>query len=148
VDIDREHLKKAVDLGADLAVDFNDPDKDKKIEDRFGKERIDFVGMTHVDQELWDWVVEAIRRCGTIYFIDIAEKPMIQVNFRIMWSKIITLKGLDSLYFKDFEAAAELVQSGVIDPLKVVSKIFPMDRIKEAYDYKVERNALKVILTN
>jgi threonine dehydrogenase-like Zn-dependent dehydrogenase len=148
VDIDDNHLKKAVDLGADLAVNFRDPEKDKKIEDMFGKERVDFAGMTHVDQKLWDWVVETVRRCSTIAFIDIAEKPMIQVNFRRMWNKILTLKGLDSLYFEDFENAAELVESGVIDPEQVVSKIFPMDKIKEAYDYKVKNNALKVILTN
>ncbi len=24
----------------------------------FGKEKVGFVGMTHVDQELWDWVVK------------------------------------------------------------------------------------------
>ena len=148
VDIDDEHLKTAKKLGADLTINFKDSEKDKKIEEMFGKERVDFVGMTHVDQELWDWTVEMVRRCAIIVFIDIAEKPIIQVNFRKLWSKIVTLKGLDSLYFKDFENAAELVEKGVIDPKKVVSKFFPMDKVKEAYDYKVKKNTLKVILTN
>jgi threonine dehydrogenase-like Zn-dependent dehydrogenase len=104
--------------------------------------------MAHVDQELWDWVVSVVGKCSTIAFIDILEKPIIKVDFRKLWSKIITLKGLDSLNFKDFEAAAELLEKGVINPEKVVSKLFPMEKIKEAYDYKVKENALKVILTN
>jgi len=148
VDIDENHLNTAKKLGADLTVNFKDMNRDKKIENMFGSQRIDFVGMTHVDQELLDWVIEMVRRCSTIAFIDIVEEPMIQVNFRKLWSKIITLKGLDSLYFRDFENAAELVEKGVINPEEVVSKLFPMDQVKEAYDYKVKNNALKVILTN
>lgn len=148
VDIDEDHLKKALELGADLAVNFKDPEKEKKIEDVFGRERINFVGMAHVDQKLWGWVVGMVGKCSTIAFIDILEKPIIKVDFRKLWSKIITLKGLDSLYYKDFEAAAELVEKGIIDPEKVISKLFPMDSIKEAYDYKVKENALKIILTN
>ncbi|MES0341248.1 MAG: alcohol dehydrogenase catalytic domain-containing protein [Candidatus Humimicrobiaceae bacterium] len=148
VDIDEDHLNTAKKLGADLAVNFNDKDKNKKIEDMFGSERVDFVGMTHVDQQLWDWAVEMVRRCATIAFIDITAKPMIQVDFRKLWSKILTLKGLDSLYFNDFENAGELVEKGVINPEEVVSKLFPMSEVKEAYDYKVKNNALKVILTN
>lgn len=148
IDIDEEHLRKATDLGADLAVNFKDPEKDEKIEDMFGRERVEYIGMTHVNQELWDWAVSVVGKCSTIVFIDIVEKPIIQVDFRKLWSKILTVKGLDSLYFEDFETAAELVEKGVIKPEQVISKLFPMEKVKEAYDYKVENNALKVILTN
>lgn len=148
VDIDENHLKIAKKFGADLALNFKDKDKDKKIEENFGRERIDYVGMTHVDQQLWDWSIEVVRRCSTIAFIDILEKPIIEVNFRKLWSKIITLKALDSLYFKDFKSAADLIEKGVINPEDVVSKLLPMRDIKKAYDYKIENNSLKVILTN
>ena len=114
----------------------------------FGNQRIDYIGMTHVDQGLWDWALDIIRRCGTIAFIDILEKPIIEVNFRKLWSKIITLKGLDSFYFKDFEAAADLVEKGVINVKEVVSKFFLMNQTKEAYEYKINNNSLKVIITN
>ena len=148
VDIDEDHLRIAKKLGADLALNFKDKDKDKKIEENFGRERIDYIGMTHVDQQLWDWSIEVVRRCSTIAFIDILEKPILKVNFRKLWNKIITLKGLDSLYFKNFESAAGLIEKGVINPEDVVSKLFPMRDIKKAYDYKIENNALKIILTN
>ena len=148
VDIDDNHLKIAKELGADLVLNFNDGDKDKKLEGSFGRERVDFVGMTHVNQQLLDWSMDVLRRCGTIAFIDIVEKPFFKINFRKLWSKIITIKGLDSLYFKDFKETAGLIEKGIIRPEDVVSKIFPLREIKMAYDYKIKNNALKVILTN
>lgn len=147
VDIDNDHLKTAEKLGADLIVNFNDRDRDKKLEESFGKERVDYIGITHIDQQVIDWSMEVLRRCGIIAFIDIVEDPFYTVNFRKMWSKIITLKGLDSIYFKDFEEAVKLLEKDVIDIDKVVSKTFPMEKVKEAYEYKIRNNALKVFLT-
>ena len=147
VDIDDDHLKTAGELGADLILNFKDKDRDKKLEESFGKERVDYIGITHIDQQIIDWSMEVLRRCGTIAFIDIVENPFYTVDFRKMWSKIVTLKGLDSLYFKDFEETAKIIEKGIIDLDKVISKVFPMEKIKEAYEYKIKNNALKVFLT-
>jgi L-iditol 2-dehydrogenase len=148
VDIDDNHLRTAKHLGADLILNVQDKDNDKKLKDFLGKDKIDFIGLTHLDQQLLDWSLKVIRKCGTIVFIDILEMPFLKVDFRKMWNKIITLKGHDSCDFKDFEEAAELIKKGIINPKDVVSKIFPLNKIKEAYDYKINENALKVILVN
>ena len=148
VDIDDNHLKTAKRLGADLTLNVQEKDNDKRLKDFLGKDKIDFVGITHLDEQLLDWSLNVIRKCGTIVFIDILEEPFLKVDFRKMWNKIITLKGLDSFYFKEFEETAKLINKGVINPKDVISKIFSLTEIKEAFDYKINENALKVILVN
>jgi threonine dehydrogenase-like Zn-dependent dehydrogenase len=147
VDIDDDHLKIAKDLGADLVLNFKDEDKDGKLEGSFGIERIKYIAITYLNQQVLDWSLKVLQKCGTVTIIDIPPDPLYNVDFRKLWKKIITIKNLDSFYYKDFKEAAELVDKGVIDFDKVVSKIFPLDKIKEAFDYKINNNALKVLLT-
>ena len=75
--------------------------------------------------------MDSVKKCGVVAFLDIVAEPLYQIDLRKLWSKIVTFKGLDSMYFEDFKKTAELIEKGIIDPGKVTSKIFPMEKIKE-----------------
>ena len=148
IDIDDRHLKVAEKLGSDLNINVLDKEREQKILNFLGKEKLDFVALTHLDQDVLDLSFNLLKRCGIIEFIAIVDDPFFKVDFKKMWRKIITIKGLDSFFPSEFIETAKLVDKKIINPPDVVEKIFPLRDIIKAYEYKINNNALKVILTN
>lgn len=148
IDVDENHLKLAKKLGVDFTINSNDNNKNEKIKSFLNEEIIEVIILTFLNQEVLNWAMDIIGRCGIIANITVMSKPILNVDFRLVWQKILTIKGLDSLRFKDFVNTAKMLESSIINSKEIVTKIFPLRQVKEAYEYKIKNNALKVILTN
>ena len=148
IDVDEKHLTLAKKLGADLILNYKDKEKNGKIKSFLGDdELVDIIVLNYIDQDVMDWTMDMIRPLGTIIEIAICQEP-ISISTWDLFQKHITLKGSTSYHYEEFIEAARMIESETIHYKEIVSKMFPMEKAKEAYEYKIKENALKVILTN
>lgn len=148
-DVDKRHLDIARRLGADLSIDSNDQDSDLKIKSFLGSEEVlDVIILTACNQGILNWAIDNVRKVGTIRNITVMESGGLSVDFRKIWTKQITISGLDCYTIEHFRQAAGLVQNGVIRTDDIVTRYFPLREVGAAFRYRVNENALKVILTD
>lgn len=146
MDISDDILQTAKDLGADYTVNVKEEGKVDLIKNYLGSEKVDAVVITYLSQENLDFALEIVRKHGTI--INMASPQKLTLDFTPMLFKAINLQGKISYNFDMFKKAAELVQNGTISYKKLVSRMFPLNETKEAYEYKLKNPVLKVILTD
>ena len=77
-----------------------------------------------------------------------AEPKKFEVDFTLILFKSLTIRGSACYNYSEFRKAAELIEQGIINAKKIVTKTFPFNRAKEAFDYKANNFTLKVIITN
>ena len=146
MDINDLALKKAVQNGADLAVNVDDANKTEKIKDFLKESPVDAVVLAHLDKSNWEFALEIVKKEGTI--IEIAETSKFEVDFLKVLFKGLTIKGSACYNYDEFSNAASLVEKKIIDPEKIVTKFFSFDQASEAFEFKANNFALKVIILN
>ncbi|GAJ11363.1 unnamed protein product [marine sediment metagenome] len=134
-------------LKADLVFDYNDPDKEQKIESFLKNEKIDLVFETVCSPGSLAFAAKVVRKKGRIIIVGIPEKnfeaPILNILFRE-----IEVVGTSLYRDSDFELAAELVVKGKVDIASMVSKVFPLSQAAAAFDYKLNQPSIKVLLSN
>lgn len=148
MDVDDRALKAAEEMGADLTVNIKNRDKVKIIEDFLGEEKVDFIVLAFIDMENLDFALELIRKHGTIILMATPYTRSIELEYYKPFFKEIKIKWSICYSFEEFKKAAGLIESGVIDSSKLITKIFPFDRAAEAFEFKANNFALKVIISN
>ena len=146
MDIDDAALRYILDLGADLAVNLNDSQRSGEINGFLGEDKLDAVVIGFLNKENWDFAMEIVRKEGTI--VEMAEPKKFEVDFKPILFKSPIIRGSACYNFDEFKKAAELIEQGIIDAEKIVTKTFPFDKAKEAFEYKANNPVLKVIITN
>ena len=147
VDIDNRALNKAKALGAGLALNIKDKNIYKKIADYLGNEKVDVVVIAHLNKFNLDLALETVRKGGTIVEMATPEDEII-LDFKKLFFKAINLKG-SICYSKDeFTEAAKLIEKGAIEAEKIITKMFPLEKAADAFRYKANNFALKVLVTN
>ena len=144
VDIDDEALKFAEELGADFIVNVNDKDKIKKINGFLSGGYIDGVVITYLNQNNIDFALELVRKEGIV--IEMASPVEVRLNTNKLFFKAINLKGSICYNFDEFVNAARLIEKGVIDAEKIITKIYPFSQAKDAFEFKGNTATLKVII--
>lgn len=146
MDISDEILNIAKELGTDLAINVKDKDKKKKITDFLGSEKVDVVVLVYLNQENLDFALDILRKHGTIVYMCMPEK--LEFDFSPMLFKALRIVSTISYNLEMFKEASNLVQKGKINYKKLVTKMFPLNQAKEAFDYKGDTASLKILLTN
>ena len=146
LDIDEGALKSALNLGADLAVNLKDEQRSDKIKDFLGKDKLDAVVLGYLSKENWDFAMDIVKKEGTI--IEMAEPKKFEVDFTPVLFKSLTIRGSACYNYSEFKKAAELIEQGIINAEKIVTKTFPFNKAREAFDFKANNFALKIIITN
>jgi L-iditol 2-dehydrogenase len=147
VDIDERALDVAKNLGADLTLNINDKNLYTKIAGYLGNGKVDVAVLTHLNQFNLDFALEVARKGGTIIEMATPEDSYL-LDFKKLMFKAVKLIG-SICYSKDeFTEAANLIEKGVIEAEKIITRMFPLSEIAEAFDYKANNFALKVIITN
>ena len=147
IDIDENHLKLAKKLKADLALNFRDTEKNKKIESFLGKDMVDVVVLAFTCQDILDWAMETVRKYGSIINVATLDKRL-EIDFWQLVIKAVTIRGVESYTFEEFEEAVRMIESGIIHTERIATKMFPISQSKEAYEFKAKKNPLKVIIIN
>lgn len=146
MDINELALKKAIENGADLAVNVEDENKIDKINSFLKGGPVDAVVLAHLDKNNWEFALEIVKKEGKI--IEMAEPSKFEVDFLQVLFKGLTIKGSACYNYDEFSHAASLVEKKIIDPEKIVTKFFSFDQAKEAFEFKANNFALKVIIVN
>ena len=147
LDVNKNSLNRSINLGADLVCDFTDPEKKQKITDFLGEEKIDVVVDCVGIDETMKFASDIVRKGGKIVLIGVPKKPL-RINAVDLLLKEIDLKGSYLYSLKDFKKAGEYIIKNLIDLESLNIKTFPLDKAKEAYEYKVNNPAEKVLLVN
>ncbi|MBQ6470976.1 MAG: alcohol dehydrogenase catalytic domain-containing protein [Victivallales bacterium] len=91
-------------------------------------------------------MTELVRPRGTIVIVAIFAAPVAVDLHKFFW-KEIRMVGARVYESKDFDKAIQLVDSGEINLDKMISKVFPMEDIQQAFDYLSQTpDALKVLI--
>ena len=147
VDIDDRALRSAKSLGADLVLNIKDKNIHKKITDYLGNKKVDVAVITHLNQFNLDLALEIVRKGGTIIEMATPEGNYI-LDFKKLMFKAINLVG-SICYSKDeFTEASRLIEKGIIAAEKIITKMFSLREAAEAFNYKANNFALKVLITN
>ncbi len=90
----------------------------------------------------WDLALENVKPRGTIVLkstyhgsINFNPAPLVIDEINVLGSRC-----------GRFEPALRLMQNGFIDPTPLISGIFPMDSIEQAFDKSMEKSALKILI--
>lgn len=148
MDIDDRALQASDKLGADLAVNLKDNDRTKIIKNFLKDRLIDLVVITYVSNNNLDFAIDIIRKNGTIVIIGMPRKSIINLDSYKLFFKELNIKWNICYTYKEFREAAKLIEKDIVPVEKLVTKIFPFDKVKEAFEYKVNNFALKVIIKN
>jgi len=147
MDIDDKALEAASGLGADLTVNVKNERKNKIIEDFLGKEKVDIVVLAFINKENLDFAEYLVRKHGTIIMMGTPPKSM-DFDLYTPFFKELSMKWSICYSYEEFQKAAKLIEDGVIDAKKIITKVYPFNKAREAFEFKANNFALKVILTN
>ena len=75
------------------------------------------------------------------------ERPMVRLDANMIHYKNLVVTGTTGGSTADYRAAVRLISARRVDVRGVISHVFPMSRLREAYDVALSGKGLKVIVT-
>lgn len=97
--------------------------------------------------DAFESATSVVRRGGTVVLLGVYAGESVEVQLGVYWARAVTLRfaGLTPVHAW-WERAMELVRSGAIDPLRIVSHRLPLEEAQRGYELFDRREATKVIL--
>lgn len=142
---DRERLKLAAGLGADIIVNVteNDPAQViRNVGDGQGAHLVvDAAGVPPAIQQS----LELVRRNGQVTKIGWSLKP-VNLTLDEIVAKAVTYQGAFSHTWKTWEACLELLRLGQIETEPLLSHVWPITRWEEAFEELETLSAHKILL--
>jgi NADPH:quinone reductase-like Zn-dependent oxidoreductase len=128
-----EKLKRAQQLGADLAINYKKtPDWEAPVHQFTEGNGVDAIVETVGGQNLQRSLI-ALRMGGHISTVGLLDGFDSSINTLTLMHKQATVKGLEVGGKQDFEAMNRVIEANSIHP--VIDKIFPLERTQEAFEY-------------
>jgi threonine dehydrogenase-like Zn-dependent dehydrogenase len=132
-----------------VGVDADHPDKGpaakkaRQMEDEFKREVKLVAPETHPDNGNWkpgdapsqvlEWGVEAVAKAGTLAIIGVYPQTMKSFPLGQAVMKNLTLQMGNCNHRKYIPILVELVRSGTVDPVSILSNVEPLTSVIEAY---------------
>ena len=147
VDISSKSLERAKKAGADYNVNIEDKKRVEKIEDFLKGGFVDYVLNYHLSNDTMDFAIAVIKKYGEIKNMSTSdEKIETDINATII--KEIKMIGHMAYTMEEFKEAVDIIVGKKINVKDVISAKFPLEKTKEAFDYKIKENVAKVIIVN
>jgi L-iditol 2-dehydrogenase len=134
-------------LDADLVIDPNDPDREEKLNRYLEGRKIDIVIDNVCTDKAVDFAIEMVKKAGTILIVGVCGKNL-TIDHRSVLLKEVMLGTTFLFKHPDFIRASEYISRGIIDVRPLITKIFPLRKAKEAFEYKLTTPSVKVVLEN
>lgn len=120
----RAKLKRALALGADVAIDYTDVDVARAIRDLTDKRGVDLV-VDNVGAATWQTSIECVRRGGRIVTCGGTTGTHVETPIhRIFW-KQISIHGSTMANRREFKTVCRLVAGGRLTP--EIDRVFPLE---------------------
>ena len=144
-DISGFSMEQAEKMGGKHIVNLRDKDCEEKIASIFGDEKIDYVidgvGITSTV----DRAVRLVKKRGVVRIVG-ASRIAIEFDCRTALLKEVTVESIYIYTEEDYRTAAKMIINDEIQYKDIVSKVFPLQKTKEAFDYKQNKPSTKVLL--
>jgi 2-desacetyl-2-hydroxyethyl bacteriochlorophyllide A dehydrogenase len=162
VDISDRRLKLARELGADITINATRENVLQKIFDFFGVDEISFMPepagkvntvfdcaglpMGFTGTPVLQQAISMLKENGKAVVVAIFEKPP-EIDFTLVVRKGITICGSWAWVPEEFKESMELIGSGKIDRMPLISHRFTIDQAKDAYETQLKaEEAVKVMI--
>lgn len=143
-DINEYNLNLAEKLGADFVLNFNDTDRDAKLDTYLGGKKLDCMIENVNSKKTLFFATETVKKGGEIVLVGIPPANF-EVNvLSILFRELSVLSS--TLYSdKEFGEARDLVVQKKINVKDLLSRTFPLTQAQTAFDYKISnKEAIKV----
>ncbi len=132
-------------VGVDAQAPHEGPaaQKSEKLKSEFQQEVKTVAPQAHPQGEHWHpgdaptqalrWEVEALDKAGTLSIIGVYPQTVNAFPIGTAMNKNLTIKAGNCNHRKYLPMLMDLVESGVIDPLKVLTNVEPVSSVIEAY---------------
>jgi len=118
-------LDRAIDLGADVAIDYTRQDVTERIRELTGKRGVDLV-IDNVGRATWRDSIECVRRGGRIATCGATTGNDAPTPLNRVYWKQISIRGSTMANRREFRQVARLVEGRRIEPL--VDAEFPLEQ--------------------
>ena len=149
VDIHSSRNMIAKEIGADYFIKYSSKDIIKKITKENPKEGIDIIFITCDYENVINDAINIIKPKGTIVIISYF-KDNFNIDYNLVVKKEIVIKGSFLSTIEDFQEVEKMILKKKVNPKKIISNIYPLNKIKYALDqmHNNRGNNLKIILKN
>ncbi len=139
-----EKLARALELGADAAVNHANGDVVAAVREATGGRGADVV-VEHVGEATWKTSLQVAATGGRIAICGATSGPNPPANLHRIWWKQLTVVGSTMGTQADFRAVYDLVAAGSAKP--VVDRVFPLEEAPAAHEHlEAGRQLGKVVL--
>ena len=140
-----DKVAKALELGADYAIDHNQPDWSKQVREITDRRGVDVV-FEHVGKATWDQSIASMARSGRLVTSGGHGGFDVDINLWQLFIKELVLIGSYAGTRQDFIDVMRLAEKGEIRP--VIHATLPLGRAAEAQAMLRDRAAFGKILLN
>lgn len=150
VDIAEESLALAKKIGADFTVNIKDKDRTVKIKQYLKDRMVDCIMLYFISDDTLAFATELIKKRGEIKFIGLSSDNFVKIDSMAMLIKSIRLIGHMAYPMADFREAINTIidNPGSLNLKELISGKFPLEKTKEAFDFKQKEHVAKVIIVN
>jgi L-iditol 2-dehydrogenase len=145
-DILPHRIARAKELGATLALRYEDGPEREAIVDATGGRGVDVAFDVSGSDDAIDTAVRTVRSAGTVVLIGIPSAARSSVDASAARRKELTIRWCRRMMPGDLERAARVVESGQVALDGLVTERFPLARGAEAFQALVSRRGIKVVV--
>jgi NADPH:quinone reductase-like Zn-dependent oxidoreductase len=125
-------LEKAIELGADEIINYNETDFQKEIMRRTGKRGVDVV-VEHVGGDFLDASIRCLTRGGRVVTVGGTKSYDCRIQVQYIFHKELQIIGSNSATKHDLEMMMPFLADGRLKP--VIDRSFPLPEAAEAHRY-------------
>ncbi len=141
----REKLDRAMDLGAELGINYRESDFAEAVRAHTGKRGVDVI-VDHVGADTWDGNIRSLARGGRLVFCGNTSGVTATTSLPHVWFRNAALLGSTMGSRGELYTVLDLVGRGELTP--VLDRVLPMEQVAEGHRLLEEREAFgKVVLT-
>lgn len=139
-----DKLKKALEIGADEAINHSEGDYSKKVRELTNGRGVDVV-FEHVGPATWEKSLKSLAKNGRLVTCGATTGPEVSMDLRFLFTRQFSILGSIMGQRKEFLTILDLVSSGRLKP--VIDSVFPLKDAAKAQDRMLKREGFgKIVL--
>lgn len=131
-----EKCRRALELGAEVAVPSRDADFTQEVRRWTGKRGVD-VAIDHVGADTFDRTIRSLAKGGRFVTCGATSGFELKTDFRLVFFKSLSILGSTMGGSHELGTVLEHVGRGTLRP--VLDRVFPLDRIADAHGHLESR---------
>jgi L-iditol 2-dehydrogenase len=148
-EVDEGRLKFAKDLGADVLINSKKEDTIARVKELTQGRGADVVFCTAAISKLAEDSIKMTGKTGrVVMYSSFHPDTPIEIRPSKVHSSEIIITGSVNPDKKDFQTATRLLSQNLIDVSKLISKVYPLDKIEEGFIEAIKPETYRIILEN